>query len=160
MICREQLYHLLAEAAELEHNILCSYLFAIYSLKQDEAEDLRPGELQAVLRWRGMLMELCIEEMVHLAQVANLLVATGARPHFDRPNLPVAPGYHPGGIVIKLAPLDLETLDHFIYLERPEEAPVSDSAAFAPDPEAPERPPTPPANQIPRAQEYPTIGAV
>ena len=159
MTCREQLFHLLAEAAELEHNILCSYLYAIYSLKQEEAEDLRAAEREAVMRWRGMLMELCIEEMVHLAQVANLLVSTGARPHFDRPNLPVAPGYHPAGIVIRLAPLDLETLDHFIYLERPEEAPVTDSAAFASDAVAPARPAAPAASLMPRAPEYATIGA-
>ncbi|HSO41822.1 MAG TPA: ferritin-like domain-containing protein [Rhodospirillales bacterium] len=30
---REQLFHLLAEAAEIEHTLMCSYLYAAFSLK-------------------------------------------------------------------------------------------------------------------------------
>jgi hypothetical protein len=107
---REHLLHVLAEAAELEHNLLCSYLFAAFSLKQGVDEDLEPHEWQAVERWRGAIMQVCVEEMLHLAQVANLTVAIGARPHFDRPNLPVAPGYHPAGVQVTLRPFDLDTL--------------------------------------------------
>jgi hypothetical protein len=156
MTSREHLRHLLAEASELEHNILCCYLYAVFSLKQDESEDLSCAELAAVARWRKDLLGLCIEEMLHLAQVANLTVAIGARPHFNRPNLPVAPGYHPAGVVLKLAPFDLETLEHFIYLERPEEAKVADSEAFE-EGQGPERTPAP-DTLMPRAPEYETIG--
>ena len=53
---REHLLHVLAEAAELEHNLLCSYLFAAFSLKEDLDEDLQPHELQAVRRWRAAIM--------------------------------------------------------------------------------------------------------
>ncbi len=122
---REQLFHLLAEAAELEHNILCSYLYAAFSLKNREEEDVTAAELAAIGRWRLDLMGLCVEEMVHLAQVCNLMVAVGARPHFNRPNLPVAPGYHPAGVTVALAPFGLDTLEHFIFLERPEEIEVA-----------------------------------
>lgn len=31
---REQLFHLLAEAAEIEHTLMCSYLYAAFSLKR------------------------------------------------------------------------------------------------------------------------------
>ncbi len=31
---REQLIHVLTEAAEIEHNLLCSYLYAAFSLKR------------------------------------------------------------------------------------------------------------------------------
>ena len=31
---REQLLHLLAEAAEIEHTLMCSYLYAAFSLKR------------------------------------------------------------------------------------------------------------------------------
>ena len=156
MSSREHLRHLLAEASELEHNILCCYLYAVFSLKQARTEDLSADELAAVARWRKDLLGLCIEEMIHLAQVANLTVAIGARPHFNRPNLPVAPGYHPAGVVLKLAPFDMETLEHFIYLERPEEAKVADSEAFE-DEAAPAR--TPAAGTLmPRAPDYETIG--
>ena len=33
MSSRENLRHLLAEASALEHNILCCYLYAVFSLK-------------------------------------------------------------------------------------------------------------------------------
>lgn len=127
---REQLLHLLAEAAEFEHNLLCCYLYAAFSLKARGASDLLEHEQAAVDRWYGSIMAVAIEEMTHLALVANLSVAIGARPHFDRPNLPVAPGYHPASMVVALAPFDAETLDHFIFLERPAEATLADAAAF------------------------------
>ena len=133
---REHLLHVLAEAAELEHNLLCSYLFAAFSLKQGVDEDLEPDEWQAVQRWRAAILQVCIEEMVHLAQVANLTVAVGSRPHFDRPNLPVAPGYHPAGVQVALRPFDLDTLQHFVYLERPEGSAVADGEGFEPEGEA------------------------
>lgn len=157
MRSREYLWHLLAEAAELEHNLLCSYLFAAFSLKQDTSEDLTSLELTAVQRWRSTLIGICVEEMVHLAQVSNLLMAVGARPHFNRPNLPVAPGYHPAGIVIELAPFDLETMEHFIFLERPEESSITDSSAFETDSIQPERD-TKATWLMPSAPDYATVG--
>jgi hypothetical protein len=33
---REQLFHLLAEAAEIEHTLMCCYLYAAFSLKTRE----------------------------------------------------------------------------------------------------------------------------
>src|SRR5689334_3724293 len=127
---REHLLHMLAEAAELEHNLLCSYLYAAFSLKKELGEDLRDDEFEAVRRWHCDLMRVCVQEMTHLAQVANLMVAVGSRPHFDRPNLRVAPGYHPARIQVSLARFDLETLDHFIFLERPESADLQDAVSF------------------------------
>src|SRR6201988_958432 len=49
---REALIYMLCEAAELEHGIMCQYLYAAFSLKQSEAEDLSPAEAEAVQRWR------------------------------------------------------------------------------------------------------------
>src|SRR5690349_4842051 len=49
---REALIYMLCQAAELEHGIMCQYLFAAFSLKQREDEGLTPGELAAVTRWR------------------------------------------------------------------------------------------------------------
>jgi len=122
----------LAEAAELEHNLLCSYLYAAFSLKRGDDEGLVGQEVEAVSRWRRSILDVCMEEMTHLAQVANLMVALGSRPHFDRPNLPVPPGYHPAGIQVSLRRFDLDTLDHFIFLERPLDAPLEDSPPYRP----------------------------
>lgn len=155
-VSREQLLHLLAEASELEHNILCSYLYAAFSLKSREDEGVTPAELEAIGRWRGDIMGLCVEEMIHLAQVSNLMVAIGSRPHFNRPNLPVAPGYHPAGVAISLAPFGVEVLKHFIFLERPQEIPVADPPAFRD--EGAERPDPVFQPLMPRAPAYETIG--
>ncbi len=153
---REQLLHLLAEAAELEHNLLCSYLFALFSLKTGADEDLQPNELAAVQRWREALLAVCVEEMTHLAQVANLSVALGFQPHLDRPNLPVAPGYHPAAVVVELTRFDADTLDHLIFLERPEGMALDDGASFVPA--VPYVRSGLPDGLMPGGPEYETIG--
>ncbi len=63
-------------------------------------------------------MDVAIEEMGHLALVNNFLVAVGGAACFES-NFPVASGYHPANITIRLTPLTHQTLQHFIYLERP-----------------------------------------
>ncbi len=129
---REQLIALLAEAAEIEHNLMCCYLYAAFSLKEDRDEDLSENELDAVQRWRRQILHVAIDEMAHLALVANLTAAVGGVPHFGRANFPVPAGYHPAGIVVKLAPFNADTLDHFIYLERPEGTVIADGKGFEP----------------------------
>ena len=44
---REQLVHLLYEAAELEHTLMCTYLYAAFSLRSGEAEGLSQREAKA-----------------------------------------------------------------------------------------------------------------
>ena len=129
---REQLLHLLAEASEFEHNLLCCYLYAAFSLKRRGSSDLSHIEAQAVEKWRECVMGVAVEEMTHLLLVGNLAVAIGGDVHLNRPNLPVDEGYHPAEIVIELAPFDMQTLDHFIYLESPQQDDLSDSPAFEP----------------------------
>jgi CDGSH-type Zn-finger protein/uncharacterized Fe-S cluster protein YjdI len=129
---REQLLGMLAEAAEIEHNLMCCYLYAAFSLKQDADEGLSTDELAAVRRWRRTIMDVAIEEMAHLTMVANIMSSIGGTPHFWRQNFPVAAGYHPSGIVVKLAPFNPETLDHFIFLERPDGVDIPDGAGFEP----------------------------
>ncbi|MDB5869606.1 MAG: hypothetical protein JWP96_1938 [Polaromonas sp.] len=155
---REQLVHLLAEAAELEHNLLCCYLYAAFSLKQGGQGGLAPEDAKRVDRWRASIMQVAMEEMTHLALIANLTVAIGARPHFNRPNLPVAPLYHPADIVVELAPFNLDTLEHFIYLERPEGSDLPDGKSFARRRDSYQRGERPGASLMPSAMDYATIG--
>src|ERR671934_1333956 len=70
---REALIYMLCEAAELEHGIMCQYLFAAVSLKQREDEGLTADELDAVTRWRRTIAHVATEEMLHLALVQNVL---------------------------------------------------------------------------------------
>lgn len=151
---REQLLHLLAEAAELEHNLLCCYLYAAFSLKRS-SPDHSPAEIAAIDGWRKALMTIAFGEMTHLGIVANLTVAVGARPHFNRPNLPVDPGYHPASIVLKLAPFSIDTLDHFIFLERPSGAILEDGDGFKPTSTVERAPHC--GNLMPAAPEYETL---
>ena len=126
---REHLVHLLTEASEIEHNFLCSYVYAAVSLKRKH-EGLSPGEGDAVERWRQSVMDIAIEEMAHLALVNNLLVSIGGAACFDRPNFPIPPGYHPANIVIRLTPFSEATLAHFVYLEHPEDIDIQDHPDF------------------------------
>jgi hypothetical protein len=79
---REELIYLLCEAAELEHILTCSYLFAGFSLKTSEDEGLSERELTAVRGWKRSIFQVAVQEMLHLAIVNNLLTAIGAGPHF------------------------------------------------------------------------------
>src|SRR5688572_557585 len=88
---REQIFHLLAEASEIEHTLMCSYLFSAFSLKQGDDGNFSAREADALMRWRKAIMSVAVDEMTHLLLVANLSIAIGGRPHFARPNFPVAP---------------------------------------------------------------------
>ncbi len=127
---REELIYLLCEAAEFEHTVMCSYLYAQWSLKRDESEGVTPTELAAIDRWRLSLARVAREEMLHLSLVNNLLAAIGAAPHLWRPAFPVRPGHFPADVVMNLAPFCEATLDHFMFIERPEGIQLVDGAGF------------------------------
>jgi hypothetical protein len=128
---RGQLIFLLREAAELEHGIMCQYLFAAFSLKQSTDEGLTAEQLEAVGRWRKVVLEVARQEMLHLALVQNLLTSIGAAPHLGRPNLPSPAPYFPPGVRLALVPFGERALRHFLYLERPEGMSLDDAEGFA-----------------------------
>jgi len=128
---REQLIHALYEAAEIEHNLMCTYLYAGFSLKDGEAEGLSAEEAEAVTRWRRAIIDVAIDEMGHLAAVWNITSAIGGTPRFGRTNFPLDPGYLPAGIVVKLAPFSEAVLQHFIFLERPVGSAEAEGEGFA-----------------------------
>ena len=109
-------------------------------------------------RWRDTLIGVAIEEMSHLALVSNLMVALGAHPHFGRQNMLVPPGYHPADIRLALAPFDLETLDHYIFLERPEGSGAVDAPSFATGPHYVRE--IAAARFFPAGSDYETIGGL
>jgi hypothetical protein len=154
---REALIYMLCLASELEHAIMCQYLYAAFSLKQDPDEGVSPGQLEAIERWRRTVSHVATQEMLHLALVQNLLSSIGAAPHLSRPNLPAPAGHYPAGVTLALLPFGEAALQHFIYLERPEGMDVDDSAGLA----ALERasPVILQAGEIvPRLQDFATIG--
>ena len=128
---REILINGLYEAAELEHNLMCTYLYAAFSLKDGEGEGLNAEEAAAVTRWRQTLLSVAIDEMGHLAAVWNITSALGGSPRFGRANFPLDPGYLPASISVKLAPFNAETLQHFVFLERPKGSDEPEGSGFA-----------------------------
>ena len=130
---REHLFHALSEAAELEHCLMCTYLYAAFSLKTGVDEGLTPAQFDAVRRWRATIIDIATQEMGHLIAVWNITAALGGTPRLGRSNFPLDPGYLPAGIVVRLAPFDTATLQHFIYLESPTGSNEPDSPAFAPE---------------------------
>ena len=153
---REELIYLIAEAAAVEHNLMCSYLYAAWSLKRGERDGLSAAEAEAVGRWKASINSVAVEEMTHLTLWGNLAGAIGAGPHLSRPNFPVPPGYHPTGVVVELAGFSSSVLDHFIFLERPEGRELHDAAEFV-HPSDYHRT-LPKDSLMPSAQDYETQG--
>ena len=119
----EDLQEHLQWAIELEHATIPSYLCALYSLDADR-------NLDAV----EIIQSIFLEEMLHLALVANLLNAVGGRPELDSPRL------MPGGVrtlphrepplALSLLPFGPEALELFLQIEQPgapDAPPQSDS---------------------------------
>src|SRR6478735_1478009 len=146
---REHLWWLLAEAAQLEHMIMCQYLYAEFSLK-NSGDGLAAGQAEAVGRWRRTLHEIAVEEMLHLALVSNLMTAIGAAPVFGRPNFPQRSGYFPAGVQLDLLPFGERALRHFLFLERPEGMDFDDAPEFVAS--APPRDPVDEHETLPRGQ--------
>jgi hypothetical protein len=153
---REQLIYLLTEAAEIEHGLMCTYLYAGWSLKQSVAEAVTPAQLEAIDRWRKEIRSVAMEEMAHFATVNNLLMSVGSPPHFRRQNFPVPAGYHPSSLVVRLAPLTRDTLAHFVYLERPEGTDMAQAKGFESATDYQRRPHV--TRLTPTAEDFDTVG--
>ncbi|MGD0558971.1 MAG: ferritin-like protein [Streptosporangiaceae bacterium] len=152
---RSQLWFLLAEAAQLEHMIMCQYLFAGFSIR--DAWEFTGDQADAVKRWRAELADIAVQEMLHLALVANLMSATGAAPTFTRPNFPHTSGYFPGCFQFRLLPFGEQAVTHFLYQERPEGLDLADADVCA-HPAVPVPEPVSEIEEFPRPQEFNTIG--
>jgi Ferritin-like len=153
---REHLWNLLIQAAQLEHLIMCQYLYASFSLKTEPDDGLTAEQADAVGRWHKTLTGIAIEEMLHLALVANVMSAIGAAPSLTRPNFPRRSEYLPPGVRFALLPFGEAALTHFLYLERPEGMQRLDAAGFVPAEAPPE--PVQPSEVMPRLQDFSTVG--
>jgi Ferritin-like len=127
---REELVYLLGQACELEHGLMCEYLYAQFSLRRGLDEGLTEAQLARVQAWEKALIGVIKQEMLHLALATNILTAIGAAPHFERPNFPILSRWYPEGVQIALVPFGERALRHFIYLERPEGMALNDAAGF------------------------------
>ena len=152
---REQLLYWLHEASEIEHHLMCCYLYAAFSLKRDDAA-WTPAQRDAVAGWRRAITSVAMEEMTHLALVGNLMNALGAAPHLNRPPFPVDAGPYPAGFVIRLQPFSAATIEHFKFLERPVHEALQDGAGF--EPARRYRRAVPEGRLSPGPRDYSTVG--
>jgi CDGSH-type Zn-finger protein/truncated hemoglobin YjbI len=153
---REALIYMLCQAAELEHGIMCQYLYAAFSLKQSESEGLSQQEAAAVQRWRKKISHIATQEMLHLSLVQNLLAAIGGAPHLSRPNFPHPASHYPAGVHLALIPFGDQALRHFMYLERPEGMDLKDAEGMTAFGYA--RPAMQAGDIVPHGQDFATVG--
>lgn len=145
---RKELTYLLCQAAELEHGVMCQYLYAAFSLKQ--------GIGDQVERWRTVLLRVAADEMLHWALANNLLTAVGSAPFVSRPHMPHHAKGYPAGVQLALVPFGERALRHFLYLERPEGMAMDDADGF--EPKGPALPIMAADELLPRGQEFETVG--
>jgi hypothetical protein len=122
--------YLLGEACELEHGLLCEYLYAQFSLKRSIAEGVTADQLARLQAWETSIIDVVKQEMLHLSLATNILTAIGAGPHFERPNFPILSRWYPPDVQIALVPFGERALRHFMFLERPEGMPLEDAEGF------------------------------
>ena len=128
---REELVYLLGEACELEHGLLCEYMYAQFSLKRGIDEGISPEQLARLQAWETTIIDVVKQEMLHLALATNILTAIGAAPHFERPNFPILSRWYPPDVQIALVPFGERALRHFMFLERPEGMALHDAEGFS-----------------------------
>jgi hypothetical protein len=153
---RKTLTYLLCEAAELEHGLMCEYLYAAFSLKTAPDDTLPAEHLETVERWRSVILGVAAQEMLHWALVNNILTAVGSAPYVARPHMPHQAKGYPAGVQLALVPFGERALRHFLFLERPEGLELRDAEGF--DPSGPALPIMSTTDVVPWGQEFHTVG--
>lgn len=153
---RKQLSFLLCQGAELEHALMCQYLYAAFSLKTEVGPGITAEQLEAVERWRRVIISVSGEEMLHWAMVNNLLTAIGSAPFVSRPHLPHQAKGYPAGVQLRLLPFGVPALEHFAFLERPEGVDQAPGEGF--EPVGPRLEQMRPDEVVPRGQDFTSVG--
>ena len=153
---RKELSYLLCQAAEIEQLAMGQYLYAAFSLRTEVGPGLTAEQLEAVERWRKVLLQIAAEEMLHWAMVNNLLTAIGSAPYVTRPNFPQRAKGYPPSVQFALLPFGEDALRHFVFFERAMGVEVEDAPTFEHVGEGP--PPMSASELQPRPQDFATQG--
>ena len=121
----KDLHEHLQWAIELEHATIPPYLCALYSIKDDTNRECVE-----------VIQSVFIEEMLHMALVANILIATGGKPQLDYPefiaNYPTPLPHSDKSFEVNLNKFSPESIECFLKIERPAKADaVSQDEGFA-----------------------------
>jgi hypothetical protein len=105
---------LLRAGAEIEHSLLVQYLYAAYSInEQQDSRELA----DLALRWKTSIRLVAREEMAHLITVQNLLLALDRDFHLNRGHL--HGDDENKALPFVLEPLSLASLAKYVILESP-----------------------------------------
>ena len=111
----EDLHEHLQWAIELEHATIPPYLCALYSIKGNSNQESIE-----------VIQSVFIEEMLHMALVANIMIATGGKPRLDYPEfIPTYPTPLPHSdksFEVNLDKFSPESIECFLKIERPAKA--------------------------------------
>jgi hypothetical protein len=128
------LRRLLWEAAVLEHQFMCQYLYAAFSLKRAPDATCDAAQFEHVRRWASTLYMIARQEMEHLSIVNSLLTATGLDPCLVRFGFPTQSAWFTGAarsrkrragdpvpcdLPFVLSRFDLRTVSRFACMESP-----------------------------------------
>ncbi len=112
---RERAIAFLTIGSEIEHALMVQYLYAAYSLNDDQETDTRRA---LVKKWKAAILEVAREEMGHLATVQNLLTLIGGPLCFEREDYPIVdPGLWP--FPFQLEALTKDSLAKYVLAEMP-----------------------------------------
>lgn len=121
---RDEAALLLTVGAEIEHALMVQYLYAAYSIRQDQENHEFRGRVSGFAK---RLIQIAREEMGHFITVQNLLLLIGAPLHFDREDSPFESVLYPFNF--KLEPLSKASLAKYVTAESPGTRPVEFSDA-------------------------------
>ncbi len=134
IICRKHLVEALKDGAELEHYLMCMYLYAALSLKRYPDEACTAAQVEVVRRWASQIFMVARQEMEHLALVNGIFSAIGAPAYFihsdDFQNRPLqsfqlnvhadgGSGLEPKQFAFSLDRFSPSTMDTFSCVESP-----------------------------------------
>lgn len=108
-----ELVRLLREATEVEHALLVQYLYAAFSVKPQYARIVGSGFPVSARN----LLGVAVQEMQHLDDVNQMLVALGASPNLIRQDFPYEPAIYP--FAFNLEPMSPTSLAKYVWTEAP-----------------------------------------
>jgi hypothetical protein len=91
----------LKEAALLEHQFMCQYLYAAFSLKKQPDGTCSPAQLEVVRRWASQIYMIARQEMEHLSIANSLLTAIGSPPWFGHANFPTQSRWYKADAILR-----------------------------------------------------------
>jgi hypothetical protein len=109
-----ELVRLLREASEIEHALLVQYLYAAFSVRPKYQRSIVGRAFPISAR---NLLGVAVQEMQHLDDVNQMLVAVGASPNLLRQDFPYEPAIYP--FAFNLEPMSRGSLAKYVWTEAP-----------------------------------------